>query len=191
MTLARDHVHGYAGDLVPLALLEAQVAAGERIVGSCGTIARLGQRALTRAGLTSRLVGSLTRDPYTGDDGHIMLEVWNATGWHVYDLDGNRQAVDAAGHGIPIVGLCAARPRHWRILADDPLYILDDPRWAEMTVAWAADIEGWYDHILGIPTIYDYRDWWFHDDADRPKAESLGFRYATAEEWHALLGAPS
>lgn len=184
--LAALQTHGYDEDGTPLDRLEAKLANGERIVVSCGTIARLGVRALTRGGYTARLVGGLTKDPYTGnDDGHIMLEVLVNGGWRVYDLDLNHTSDRS------IVDLVASHPRSWSVIANDPLFVDNpDPAYQAWLDQWATNLDGWYDHILGIPTICYQGYWWFRDDGERSRAESLGFQYANAELWQTLLAPP-
>jgi hypothetical protein len=186
--LAEKHTHGWVDNGLSVDELEARLAAGQRIVVTCSVIAELGVRALTRANIQARFVGSITRNAYDYvSDGHCLLEVHARDGWHVFDLGSNRQAIDADGNGISIVQLCQGRPRHWRMLCDDlPLYVLD-PRYEPWILAWAADIEAWYDHILGVPVVHSDGKWWFRDDSERHRLEPMGYRYASEALWLELI----
>jgi hypothetical protein len=182
--IAAHQIHGYSGDSLPAEDLEARLAAGDTIVVSCGTVARLGVLAVWRAGYQARLVGSFTREPLNGrDDGHIMMEVRLRKGWTLYDLDNNR----AAPAGVGIVE--QVRDPRWRLIAHDAPYDEaeiaqgDDP---EYDRAMFADLDRWYRRVLGVAWIEAHSTIYFHDVQQRDRGLSLGYRWASSGYWRRL-----
>lgn len=182
-SIAAHQTHGWSGDAVPITELEADIAAGRRVVISCGTVARLGIRAARTAGYEARLVASITRDQLTGDDGHTMLEVRLRQGWTVFDLDNNRMAQ-------PGVGLSElVRAPSWRVIANDAPYnraeiaATDDKLGPAYYRSVYAHLGAWYRRVLGVPLIYAHGFFWFHDAQERARAESFGYRWASGAHW--------
>src|SRR4051812_21579558 len=62
--LAGHVSHGFANKRLSMPELETKLAAGERISVLCGQISMLGQRALQRAGIQSRLIGTFSSQRY-------------------------------------------------------------------------------------------------------------------------------
>lgn len=185
ITIASLHTHGYSGDTVPLPELEAQMARGQTIVASCGTVEKLGVRAVLAAGGRAREVGTLTRDPWNGeDDGHMLMELWTKRGWTLFDLDTNRRAPWGIGIGEQVA---AGHDRKWITIAHDPLYAESEADVWPATRAVFADLPAWYDHIFGIAGYYDpARGYLFHDAAMRARAESYGWVWTDKATWRRL-----
>lgn len=81
------YTHGNRDDNRSIADLR-RVITDRRISVTCGTISRLLKNILSDLGSESRLAYSITTRSKNGlDDGHIMLEVWEANKWVLYDPD--------------------------------------------------------------------------------------------------------
>jgi len=126
----------------------------------------------------------MTRQAYTNDNGHTMLEVYIGGRWVVYDVDLKRQPIDAQGRGMSVVELVRARPRRWRLISSDPIY--SDPADA----AWAENLELWYDRVLGVPLIQHGKKYLFHDLHERQRIEAYAphFRWTGKRKWQKLTG---
>jgi hypothetical protein len=191
MAIAALQSHGFSGDAVPLEELEAQVARGERITVSCGTVAQLGVRAAERAGLRARLVATRTLDPYTGDDGHMLFEIHTRKGWTLWDLDTNVRA--PAGVGIDEV-TAAHGEIPWRSIASDPL--IAETTWTNpdgTTGYWnpsEADLHVWRHHIFGVPMVYSGPElglWYFRGPQRAAvEASSSSYVWAGRATWEEL-----
>jgi hypothetical protein len=183
--LAAQHAHGNRDNLVPLDELEARLAAGERIEVTCTIISVLAQRRLRRARVPSRLVLTMTRGPYDDlDNGHTMIEVKVGDAWSVYDLDGNRRAVDSKGGGVSVVDLCKSSSRRWQPIAYDPAF--DDPKWAGSL--WSINQAAWDDKVMGVPLIEHGSLFAFRDEADRARIEAYAptYRFVSKKTWQKL-----
>lgn len=149
---------------------------------TCGTISTLGQRALARRGVRSRLVVTMTQRPFNAvDNGHTMLEVRRSGRWEVYDLDMNRQPVDAGGQGVSVVRFVKQRHRRYRMIARDRALdvrgspLPDYARWV------VANLERWYDRLLGVPLVQgDDGNFYFTDLRQRERLEAYAPNYRWA-----------
>jgi hypothetical protein len=174
MTIASLHSHDWEGDQVPIPQLAAQVAQGQRIGGTCGTVSRVGVHMVREAGGQARLVGTLTRRAYNGsDDGHILTELRTKHGWTLFDLDYNRRAPWGVGVAQQVARVKDGQAKWVRISSDDT----DPP-----------DLRSWYRDIFGLPTYYveSRGGWFFRDRPERSDAESLGFAWAPQKLWNRL-----
>lgn len=187
--LALHHVHSWDQEGMPIPELVAKYRAGETLLVICGSISAVGVQVLRDAGYHARVVGVVTQQPFNGTDGHIMLEVWQQGGWRLYDIDGNRRAVDASGNGVNIISQVeAGANRLWEAIADDP-------RWPVAgEAAQAADpVQAALDQrVFGTPWILlQSNHEAFHDATDRARLQSeLGHVYVDAKTWKRLLGKP-
>lgn len=85
--IGATYTHGNRDDNLSIADLR-RVITNRRISVTCGTISRLLNNILSDLGSESRLAYSITTRSKNGlDDGHIMLEVWEASKWVLYDPD--------------------------------------------------------------------------------------------------------
>ena len=187
--LAFHHVHSWDQEGMPIPELVAKYRAGEILHVICGSISEVGVQVLRDAGYQARVVGVVTQQPFNGTDGHIMLEVWQQGGWRLYDIDGNRRAVDAAGNGVNIITQVeAGANRLWEAIADDPRWPVEDE------AAQAADpTQAALDQrVFGTPWILlKSNNEGFHDATDRARLElELGHVYVDAKTWKRLLGKP-
>ena len=179
--LAGQVTHGWLHDRMPYPELERRLRARRRVYVTCGTISTLGQRALARRGVRSRLVVTMTREPFNAvDNGHTMLEVRIRGRWVVHDLGSNRQPVSRRGRGIPVTEFVRQRPRRYRLLAHDRALDVRgaaDPEYARWV---AANLERWYDRVLGTPLVQG-RDglFYFTDESQRARLEG----YAPNFRW--------
>jgi GAF domain-containing protein len=183
-SLASQQAHGWRQDNVPLDELEAEVAQGQHIAVSCGTISSLGIRAAERAGYRARMVGAFTREQMNGfDDGHIMFEVRLNEGWTVVDLDNNRMA--PPGTGISEL----VRDPRWVLIAHDSPYdkadLATDPN-HDYDLYTYTHLKAWYRHVLGVPLIWANGVIWFHDAAQQARGLSLGHSWAGGKYWRTL-----
>jgi hypothetical protein len=195
--LAGQVTHGWRDDKVPLNVLEQRLVAGKRIVVTCGTVTLLARRSLQRAGIESRVVTTITRQPFNDiDNGHTMIEVRTPAGWEVWDVDNNRRAIDAHGHGMNIVQLVNAgrAGRRWERIADDRVYNLTGatPRVATYAKHLYADIETWYDRVLGVPLIQLPSGYGFGDAGQRERVEAYApgsYHWLAPAAWKQLQDA--
>lgn len=184
-SIAAHQVHAYSGDKLPIGQLESDVAAGQRILVSCGTVSQVGVDAARRAGFEAREVGAFTRQPLNHyDDGHIMVEVRLSEGWTVFDLDNNRMA--PPGVGITQI----VRDPRWRMIAHDPAYDVaeteadPDPAY---DIYMFTHMNVWYRRVLGVPTVWGADGTvWFHDGAERERGLSMGYQWASGRYWSKL-----
>jgi hypothetical protein len=184
-SIAADATHGWSGDKLPITTLESDLARGERIVASCGTMARLGVRAARRAGYQARMVAAFTRRPLKGDDGHIMMEVKLNEGWTVFDLDNNRMALPGVG-----ISELVQNPS-WLLIADDRPYSKKEiAASTDLPPSYYYDIfrdlDAWYRRVLGVPMIFAHGAYWFHDPLQRTRGLRLGERWASGAQWKKL-----
>jgi hypothetical protein len=188
--LAMHQMHSWRDEGLPIPELVARYRAGEILYVACGGISHTGVHVLRDAGYSARVVGVVTQQPFNGVDGHIMLEVWQQGAWRLYDIDGNRRAVDSAGRGVNIVtqvAQVAAGGGHiWEEIADDPrspgVYV-PDPTWTQETLDA---------RVFGTPWIVlsDDATEAFHDATDRARLEAMGHRYLDKKAWDRLIGKP-
>jgi hypothetical protein len=132
--------------------LIARYDRGERLYIMCGRQSMVSQTLLQRAGLRSRIVGTLASSgPWDGGSSHAFLEVWTGRRWITYDPDGNRQPVDTRDHAIGAVRAVNTRPFHWRYISSD-IYdeAYPDYTYGELDVA--------ADHAMGILGIQIHSD---------------------------------
>lgn len=190
--VAQQVTHGWRDDQVPPAELDRRFRSGERLYLTCGTITLLAQRRLRELGVRSRLVVTMTRQPFNANDnGHTLLEVWRGR-WMVYDLDNNRVAVDARGRRIDAASLVAAKNRRWRMIADDRRFDtegLDDPT---HTYWIYANLERWYDRVLGVTLLQHQGRYVFGDASQRERLErySPTYRFVPPSAWRQVRFAP-
>jgi len=188
--IAGQATHGFTDAETQVEELEARLAAGGRISVGCVVIGLLGQRALARAGITSRLVSTITREAFDGvQDGHSMLEVRLGRRWVVYDLDRNRQPVDYRGRGMPVTRFVNEERRRWRVLAHDPeLDLTGAP--PGYSAAIFLDIDRWYDRVLGTPLIPYRGSYVFDRIAERNRLEALSpaFRWVPRRTFRRAAG---
>jgi hypothetical protein len=185
--LALHHVHNWDQEGMPIPDLVALYRAGETLRTACGGVSRVGVQVLREAGYQARLVGVVTKQVFDGDgDGHIMLEVWDRGGWRLYDVDGNRRAVDAALHGVSLVTQVAAgASRLWQSIDHAPG--ASPASFRDTSPAQAALDQ----RVFGTPWIQRPSGGGvFHDATDRARVEAKGHTYVEAEEWQRLLGEP-
>lgn len=185
--LALHHVHSWDQEGMPIPDLVARYRAGEVLRTACGGISRVGVRVLRDAGYQARLAGVVTKQAFDGDnDGHIMLEVWDQDGWRLYDLDGNRRAVDAALHGVNLVTQVAAgASRLWLAIDHDPGALPTSP------IATSPAQAALDQRVFGTPWIQRPSGGGvFHDATDRARVEAKGHTYVDEKEWEKLLGKP-
>jgi hypothetical protein len=186
--LAMHHRHGWRDEGAPIPDLVARYRAGEILQCICGSISAVGVQVLRDAGLPARSVGVITKQPFnSSEDGHVMLEVWDQGAWRLYDLDGNRRAVDGAGRGINLVAQVAAGTnRIWEAIANDPRAATDgtpDPSPSDQA---ALD-----ERVFGTPWIATPAGGGvFHDASDRARMEGKGHTYVSKQVWQRLLGKP-
>lgn len=181
--LALHHVHSWDQEGMPIPELVARYRAGETLLVICGSISRVGVQVLRDAGYYARLVGVVTKQPFDGNnDGHVMLEVWDRGGWRLYDLDGNRRAVDAALRGVSIIAqIEAGTGRWWQSIDNNPGTLID-------TSPAQADLD---QRVFGTPWIARPSGGGvFHDADDRARVEGKGHTYVGAKEWERLLMDP-
>lgn len=185
--LAQHHRHGWRDEGDPIPDLVARYRAGEILECICGSISAVGVQVLRDAGLPARVVGVVTQQPFNGTDGHIMLEVWLAGAWRLYDLDGNRRAVDAAGRGVGLIAQVAAGAnRRWESIASDPRAATDGT--PDPSPAYQAELD---QRVFGTPWIVrPDGSMVFHDAADRARMEATGHVYVDKPAWQRLLGKP-
>jgi hypothetical protein len=183
--IAAHQVHGLSGDAIPISELESDLAAGQRIVVSCGTVAQIGVDAARQAGYEARRVGAFTRQRLNHyDDGHVLMEVRLREGWTVFDLDNNRMAPP----GVGITEL--VRDPRWRLIAHDEPY--DKAETAagphpNYDRAMFRHLDRWYRRVLGVPTIFgDDNTIWFHNRQERARGEALGYQWASGSYWRQL-----
>ncbi len=185
--LALHHVHSWRDEGMPISDLVARYRAGEILHVICGSISAVGVQVLRDAGYQARVVGVVTKQPFNGADGHVMLEVWQPGGWRLYDIDGNRRAVNSVGWGVNIVTQVeAGANRLWASIADDP-------RWVAREVPLLEENEGQAaldQRVFGTPWIQKGRRQVFHDAADRKRLEAIGHTYVKAPDWNRLLAQP-
>jgi hypothetical protein len=178
LLIAALQSHGYSGDSVSPPELEAQLARGERIVVSCGTVARLGIRAARRAGFDARLVATLTLGPYDDgfDDGHTMFEIKMPKGWTLWDLDTNAKAPEGVGVNEAVAG-----PIKWQTIGTDPVVAEGE---------WPADLNAWRRRVFGVPLIFDEpQGVWYFRGRQRERVLEYGagsYRWASKWRWWRL-----
>jgi hypothetical protein len=185
--LARHHVHSWDQEGMPIPELVAKYRAGEVLRTACGGVSRVGIQIMRDAGYSARLVGVVTYQAFDGDnDGHIMLEIWDQGAWRLYDVDGNRRAVDSTLHGVSIVTqVAASTSRLWLAIDHDPGAIPGSP--VDTSPAQAALDQ----RVFGTPWIQRPSGGGvFHDATDRSRVEKKGHTYVGAQEWKRLLGKP-
>lgn len=185
--LALHHVHSWDQEGVSIPKLVAQYRAGETLHVICGSISRVGRQLLSDAGYHARLVGVISREPFDGNsDSHVMLEVWVRDGWRLYDIDGNRRAVDSALHGASLITQVeAGASRLWLAIDHDPGAVPTTP------VATSAAQAALDQRVFGTPWIQRPSGGGvFHDATDRARVEKKGHTYVGADEWQRLLGKP-
>jgi hypothetical protein len=184
--LAQHHVHSWREEGMAISELVAKYRAGETLYVICGSISRVGQEVVQAAGYHARLVGVVTKEPFDGDsDGHIMLEVWDQDAWRLYDIDGNRRAIDSAGRGISVVAQVAAGENMLWEAIDDPGIVPGTPM--EISPAQAALDQ----RVFNIPWIQRPSGGGvFNDASEKARMQSQGHTYVNDKEWKRLLGRP-
>lgn len=183
--LAQHHEHSWQDEGMAISKLVAKYRAGETLYVICGSVSRVGREVLQNAGYQARLVGVVTRQPFDGDnDSHVMLEVWQQNGWRLYDIDGNRRAIDSAGRGISVVAQVAAGASMLWEAIDDPSVVPGTPM--ETSPAQSAlDLR-----VFNIPWIQRPGGGGVFHDADRARMTSKGHTYVSGKEWERLLRKP-
>lgn len=184
--LARHHVHSWRDEVMEISKLTAKYRAGVTLYVICGSVSRVGVHVLHDARYQARLVGVVTREPFDGDnDSHVMLEVWHQNGWRLYDVDGNRRAIDAAGRGISVVAQVAAGPSMLWEAIDDPSTIPGTPM--ETSPKQAALDQ----RVFDIPWMQRPSGGGvFNNASEKARMQSKGHTYVEAQEWKCLLGKP-
>lgn len=190
--VAGQVTHGW--DQLPAEMMVARYHNGERLYVACGDVALLGKRILAEAGIHSRRVATLTKQPFNYfDDGHILLEVRIDGRWIVYDLDNNLQPLDQSGNGVRISDFVAMRKRRFRRLTDpatDPQYDLSRSSNPAYTQWVYADLNRWYDRVLGVPLIMHQGVYTFGDRQQRSRV--LGYApahlFVGKKQWRAITG---
>ena len=183
--LAQHHVHSWRDEGMAIPKLVDMYRAGETLYVICGSVSRVGREVMQNAGYQARLVGVVTREPFDGDnDSHVMLEVWHQNGWRLYDIDGNRRAIDAAGRGISVVAQVAAGANMLWEAIDDPSTVPGTPM--ETSPAQAALDQ----RVFDIPWIQRPSGGGVFHDSDRARMKSKGHTYVSGKEWQRLLGKP-
>jgi hypothetical protein len=181
--LASHQTHGFADDrLAPnWAVMESIIQSGKRLFVSCGHIAELGRRQAAADGKRARLAMTVTREAWHGDDGHVLLEVWNNGAWRTFDLDGNRRT------NRSLIQLCGGQ-RDWTIIATD------QPVKRPGEQVWWDTIDAWYDRVLQVPLYYEdpYAELnqsqiCFNDESMRGFLESRGYKWVDATRWQQLV----
>lgn len=197
--IARADTHGFQDDNLPMPELRRKLRAGEHIVASCGTMARLGTKELKAAGVPARVVGTVTREARNGNDGHIMLEAQpnKRKPWQVYDIDMNRQPLDRRGRPMNIQQFTKqGYSGRSRSLANDPAYQVDDPYFLqnpEKPEEWGLNDPGrFYGRVLGTPWVAPknmasnasilYRD------RTNPNMIGPGYTQVNKRQWRKLMG---
>jgi hypothetical protein len=186
--LALHHVHSWDQEGLPIPDLVAKYRAGETLHVICGSISAVAVQVLRAAGYQARVVGVVTKQPFDGDnDGHIMVEVWQPGGWRLYDIDGNRRAVNAAGWGVNIVTQVeAGANRLWEAIADGAYGLSGDGPMLVNDAAQAALDQ----RVFGTPWIQVGRKQVFNDASDRKRLTARGHTYLKNRDWNRLLVAP-
>lgn len=186
--LAEHHVHSWEQEGLPLPDLVAKYRAGETLHVICGSISAVGVQVLRDAGYQARVVGVVTKQPFDGDnDGHIMVEVWQPGGWRLYDIDGNRRAVNAAGWGVNVVTQVeAGANRMWQAIADDARGLAGDGPMLVNEAAQAALDQ----RVFGTPWIQVGKKQVFNDATDRKRLTARGHTFLKNRDWYRLLGNP-
>ena len=164
--IAGQVTHGWLDDQQRITNLLPRYRAGERLYLTCGTVSTLAMLQLRHLGYTARVVQTFTTQAWNGiDDGHTMLEVRSAGRWQVYDLDNNRQPVDAHGQGITAQQFARGTRRHYRILAHDQRVNYTGTSFASYSGLIYTNhraFEQWYDRVLGVVQIAaPDNTWWF------------------------------
>lgn len=189
--LAMHHQHSLRDEGTPIPDLVARYRAGETLHCICGSVSAVGVHLLREAGYQARVVGVVTKQPFVGDDGHIMLEVWQRGAWRLYDVDGNRRAVDSRRRGVSLVAQVAAGSnRRWEQIANDPLpapdFVSTMP--PDHPAYWTP---AWDQRLFGTPRIvFDGWKWGFHDAAERTRLEAAGHFWLGKKAWQRMLGKP-
>jgi hypothetical protein len=189
--LAMHHQHGWADEGKPISELVAMYRRGEIISCICGSISHTGVAILRDAGYAARVVGVVTQQPFNGNDGHIMLEVWVAGAWRLYCLDWNRRAVDSKGRGVSLIDqVRAGAGRIWEPIAQDAH---NAPDFDDVATPWSDwTLEQLDARVFGTPWIVlkDDATEAFHDATDRTRLEAMGHRYLNKKQWKRLTGKP-
>jgi hypothetical protein len=184
--LAQHHVHSWEEEGMAISKLVVKYRAGETLYVICGSISRVGREVMQAAGYHARLVGVVTKEPFDGDsDSHVMLEVWDRDAWRLYDIDGNRRAIDSAGRGISVVAQVAAGPNMLWEAIDDPSTVPGTPM--DVSPAQAALDQ----RVFDIPWIQRPSGGGvFNDASEKARMKSKGHTYVDDKEWKQLLGRP-
>lgn len=197
LTNVAAHVsHGFADYALTMPALEAKIAQDDHVSVLCGQVSMLGVRALERAGIPARYVGTFASQradlfdvPADVVESHALLEAWTGGRWELYDLDSNVQPVDAAGQPVTIQQFADAPIRSYRVLATDPLY---DPTGDQYPVyeAWLfANHETWYDRVLDVVTIQQGGHYIYTGAKDSLVSTIPGYEWVTPEQFSAWAAA--
>lgn len=173
--------HGEDDEALSIGELEKLIAGGRRVTILCTDQAVLAVRALTRAGISARLINPFYAGPWGGESwGHTAIEVKAEGRWQVFDPTGNAQLVDGQGRGMDISTACVTRPISTRPFASDPLWAWDGA---------PDDLSAYYERMFQIPVIRHGDFWCFHDAANRARIEGIGrsWRMVSAKEWQKLI----
>lgn len=195
--IASHQTMGWQDNTTPLETLEARIADGGRIYASCSIVAALGIRAAQRAHIPARSVSAITNAKFDGyNDGHAMLELRLGGHWVLYDLDLNRKAVDAHGHGVNLAyQVRAGQHRHWQVIAHDEdrwNFAGVDAKTRRMVAPFAhMTAERWYTHALGVALVRTPDGHFaYHGDGHRSAridaVWSGVYRWVNAATWRTL-----
>jgi hypothetical protein len=132
-----------------------RIARTQKLIVTCGNVARLGHQLLTQAGVPARLVGASTLGKLNNyDNGHSLLEAFLEGRWTLVDLDVKR-LFRRGGRRLGLLGLCDA------VAAGDYEF---EPISAATGIAVGSFVENGYDYGLfmecGFSTEAGLRAWY-------------------------------
>lgn len=138
--------------------------AQRRVVGSCGTLARVAQQILSRIHISSRVVVLMTTDQWGGqNDGHTLLEISDSDKkWFLYDPSFGI-CFRKDGHRLSLVDFSKLRNESLEIerLPANLGYSRFNSRgydydfWIAERFISSARLLDWYRRIGGIPLVCD------------------------------------
>lgn len=157
--LAAFQTHSWVDDNLTVATMLERYKSGQRLRVTCGHAAEVARRLLREFGYPARVVQTLTLEDWDyRNDGHLMTEVYENGRWQLYDVDANVRAVDANGDGVSVVEQVAAVREGralWEPIADDPLFLEDEPdeELRESARLAFSDLPALYRRLMGVALL--------------------------------------
>lgn len=146
--------HGSRDDKLTVADWQ-RIALTQKLIVTCGNIARLGHHLLTQAGIPARLVGASTLGKLNNyDNGHSLMEAFLNGRWTLVDLD-VKKLFRRKGRRLSLLEFCDA------VAEDDYEF---EPISAATGIAVGSFVENGYDYGLfmecGFSTEAGLRKWY-------------------------------